>query len=163
MVVFFCYVPNATIAKERISAALPAFNDYRFQFNVKSDPEWKDYFKILYPTAEELQGLMNDGVLRDMEAHGDQHSVSREVDFRISFSGESSRERFRKAVEAAGYEIREESHSAEADELPYNLRIWLDMPGDKETIDETCLDLMDLAEACDAKFNGWETTIVKAE
>lgn len=163
MVVFFCYVPNATIAKERISAALPAFSDYRFQFNVKADPEWKEYFKILYPTAEELQGLMNDGVLRDLEEHGDQHSVSREVDFRISFSDESSRERFRKAVEAAGYEVREESHSAEADELPYKLRIWLDMPVDKETIDETCLDLMDLAEACDAKFNGWETTIVKAE
>ncbi len=163
MVVFFCYVPNATIAKERINAALPAFSDYRFQLNAKADPEWKDFFKILYPTPEELQGLMNDGVLRNLEEHGDQHSVPREVDFRINFANESSRTRFRKAVEAAGYEMREESHSAETDELPYKLKIWLDMPVDKESIDETCLDLMDLAEACDAKFDGWDTSIVKAE
>ncbi|MDH5556059.1 MAG: DUF695 domain-containing protein [Alphaproteobacteria bacterium] len=163
MVVFFSYVPNATIAKERVSAALPAFSDYRFQFNAKADPEWKDYFKILYPNAEEMQGLMNDGVLRNLEEHGDQHSISREVDFRINFADENSRERFRKAVEAAGYEIREESHSPEGGEMPYKLQIWLDMPVDKETIDETCLDLMDLAEACDAKFEGWDTSIVKAE
>ncbi|MCK4867854.1 MAG: DUF695 domain-containing protein [Alphaproteobacteria bacterium] len=163
MVVFFCYVPNATIAKERINAALPAFSDYRFQLNAKADPEWKDFFKILYPTPEELQGLMNDGVLRNLEEHGDQHSVPRVVDFRINFANESSRTRFRKAVEAAGYEMREESHSAETDELPYKLKIWLDMPVDKESIDETCLDLMDLAEACDAKFDGWDTSIVKAE
>lgn len=162
MVVFFCYVPNATIAKERINAALPAFNDYRFQFNAKADPEWKDYFKILYPTPEELQGLMNDGVLRNLEEHGDQHSVPREVDFQINFADESSRARFRKAVEAAGYSVRDESHCGDSGERPYKLKIWLDMPVDKETIDETCLDLMDLAEACNAKFDGWETSIVKA-
>jgi regulator of RNase E activity RraB len=163
MVVFFCYVPNATIAKERINAALPAFNDYRFQLNAKADPEWKDFFKILYPTPEELQGLMNDSVLRNLEEHGDQHSVPREVDFLIRFADEASRKRFRKAVEAAGYEIRDESHSEEPGKLPYKLQLWLDMAVDKETIDETCLDLMDLAEACDAKFDGWETSIVKAE
>lgn len=163
MVVFFCYVPNATIAKERINAALPAFNDYRFQLNAKADPEWKDFFKILYPNPEELQGLMNDGVLQNLAEHGDQHSIPREVDFRICFADESSRTRFRKAVEAAGYEFRGESHSAESDQLPYKLQIWLEMPVDKESIDETCLDLMDLAEACDAKFDGWETSIVKAE
>ena len=33
MVVYFCYVPNANIARERINAGLAAFNDYRFQFN----------------------------------------------------------------------------------------------------------------------------------
>jgi len=163
MVVFFCYVPNATIAKERINAALPAFNDYRFQINAKIDPEWKDYFKILYPTPEELQGLMNDGVLRNLEEHGDQHALPREVDFLIRFAGAESRTRFRKAVEAAGYEVREEALSEKSPELPFTLQIWLDMPVDKETIDETCLDLIDLAEACDAKFDGWETSIVKAE
>lgn len=163
MVVFFCYVPNATIAKERINAALPAFNDYRFQINAKADPEWKDFFNILYPTPEEMQGLMNDGALRNLEEHGDQHSVSREVDFRISFADEPSRARFKKAIEAAGYEVREESHSDETEELPHKLRIWLDMPVDKESIDETCLDLMDLADACEAKFEGWETSIAKAE
>ncbi len=163
MVVFFSYVPNATIAKERINAALPAFNDYRFQINAKPDPEWKDYFKILYPTPEELQGLLNDGVLRNLAEHGDQHSMPREVDFLIRFADETSRARFRKAVEAAGYEIRDESHAEEPGKLPYKLQIWLDMPLDKETIDETCLDLMDLAEACDAKFDGWETSIMKAE
>ena len=163
MVVFFCYVPNATIAKERINAALPAFNDYRFQLNAKADPEWKEFFKILYPNPEELQGLMNDGVLRDLAEHGDQHSVPREVDFRIRFADKASRTRFRKAVEAAGYEFREESHSPELGQHPYGLQIWLEMPVDKESIDETCLDLMDLAEACDAKFDGWETSTVKAE
>lgn len=163
MVVYFCYVANPTIAKERIFAGLRAFNDYRFQFSAKRDPEWKDFFKILYPTPEQLQGILNDGVLRNLEEHGDQHSVPREVDFRIRFADEASRSRFRKAVEAAGFGIRGEDHLAEADSLPYSLLVWLDMPVDKESIDETCLDLMDLADACDAKFDGWETTIVKAD
>lgn len=161
MVVYFCYVPNATIAKERINAGLSAFNDYRFQFNAKHDPEWKEFFKLLYPTPEELQGVLNDGVLRNLEEHGDQHSVPREVDFRIRFADETSRTRFRKAVEAAGFGVRGEEHFADLEEFPFSLRIWQDMPVDKESIDETCLDLMDLADACDAKFDGWETTIVK--
>jgi regulator of RNase E activity RraB len=105
---------------------------------------------------------MNDGVLRNLEEHGDQHSMPREVDFLIRFADVESRTRFRKAVEAAGYEVREEAHSEQSPELPFTLQIWLDMPVDKETIDETCLDLIDLAEACDAKFDGWETSIVKA-
>lgn len=162
MVVYFCYVPNAKIARERIEAGLAAFSDYRFQFNAKSDPEWVEFFKILYPTPEEMQGLANDGVLRNLAEHGDQHSIPRDVDFWICFADEVSRARFRKAVEAAGYGVREESYDEESGELPYKLQIWLDMPVDKETIDETCLDLMDLAEACDAKFDGWETSVVKA-
>lgn len=162
MVVYFCYVPNATIAKERINASLSAFNDYRFQFSAKSDPDWKEFFKLLYPTPEELQGVLNDGVLRNLEEHGDQHTAPREVDFLIRFADEGSRERFRKAVEAAGFGIRREGKTVDGGDLPYSLQIWLEMPVDKETIDETCLDIMDLADACGAKFDGWETTIVKA-
>lgn len=163
MVVYFCYVPNANIARERINAGLAAFNDYRFQFSAKNDPDWKEFFKILYPNAEEMQGLANDGVLRNLAEHGDDHAISREVDFSIRFADESSRKRFRKAVEAAGYGIRHESIEETADALPYELQVWLDTPVDKETIDDTCFDLMDLAEACDAKFNGWETSVMKAD
>jgi len=162
MVVFFCYVPNAALARERIDTALKAFNDYRFQLNAKADPEWKEFFKILYPSPEELQGVMNDGVLRNLEEHGDQHSAPREVDFKICFADEISRARFRKAVLAAGYNLRAEDRADGGDELPYRLQIWTEMPVDKESIDETCLDLMDLADACNARFEGWETTIVKA-
>ena len=163
MVVYFCYVPNANIARERINAGLAAFNDYRFQFSAKNDPEWKDFFKILYPNAEEMQGLANDGLLRTLAEHGDDHTISREVDFSIRFADESSRKRFRKAVEAAGYGVRGESRDETADPLPYELRIWLDTPVEKETIDDTCLDLMDLADACNAKLNGWETSVMKPD
>lgn len=162
MVVYFCYVPNANIARERINAGLAAFNDYRFQLSAKKDPEWKDFFKILYPNAEEMQGLANDAVLRTLAEHGDDHSISREVDFSIRFADEPSRKRFRRAVEAAGYGVRHEDLQETAETRPYELRIWLDTPVDKETIDDTCFDLMDLAEACNAKFNGWETSVMKA-
>ena len=163
MVVYFCYVPNANIARERINAGLAAFNDYRFQFNAKNDPQWAEFFRILYPTAEEMQGMANEGVLRSLAEHGDQHSIPREVDFRIAFADEASRKRFRKAVEAAGYGVRKEDRDDSSDDLPCRLQIWLEMPVDKETIDETCLDLMDLADACNAKFDGWETAVVKAD
>jgi hypothetical protein len=37
------------------------------------------------------------------------------------------------------------------------------MPVDKQSVDEICLRLLSLAQDYDAKFDGWETTIMKAD
>ncbi len=64
---FYYYAARALGLGQAAEEALAKFNGYEFECGSKPDPEWKQYFDVLYPSEETRQRMENRRVLDVLE------------------------------------------------------------------------------------------------
>ena len=125
-------------------------------------PDWEQYLELLYPSASNLQRMMNRRVLDSLEQQGDAHEVPRKVDHWLEFPSTAARAAARSTLEAIEFAIEGEYESEEPGApLPHSLVVSRVDTVDMRTISGITLELARLAEELGGTYDGWESPVTK--
>lgn len=120
-----------------------------------NDPEWDRYLEELYPTPLELNLSIAHHILQQMEEEGDNLQTARSIDHWASFPDEATRDAFATAVEAQGFTITARE-TQEDDAVPEVLQFTRSEAPTHDHMDELICAVMELVEANDGEYEGWE-------
>lgn len=77
---FYFYTSDAGAFSASAREAMADHPEYEFEAGTRHDPEWESYFKFLYPSADDIQRIMNRRVTDALARHGDALSGPRPID-----------------------------------------------------------------------------------
>ncbi|TCR64915.1 DUF695 domain-containing protein [Bosea sp. BK604] len=77
---FYFYTKDPKIFAASAEMAMAHHPDYKFKTGSQLDPEWGIYFNFLYPSADDLQRIMNRRVTDNLAKYGDALSKPRPID-----------------------------------------------------------------------------------
>lgn len=157
---FYFYTGNTLLHDKAISDVMINFPNYRYDFGVQEDRTWELYFDFLLPDVQEFQRIQNRKVMRMLQKHGDISEMERPIDHWIYFSREAERDRYWLHVKKDGFRIEKNSRSSEKD-YPFVLHISREDKTTDQRIDQVVMYLWELAREMNARYDGWETVIVK--
>ena len=60
---FYYYAPRSERLEAAVEGAMSQFRNYEFDCGSKTDPEWRQYLGVLYPSDEDRQRIENRKVL----------------------------------------------------------------------------------------------------
>lgn len=159
---YYFYCQTVDTSQATLAAALKDFSEYTPRFSAASDPQWEMYYQVLYPSDREMQMILNERVLRRLEASGDMPDVEREVVHWMSFASQEDRQEFIDEVQRLGFQAKAET-DASTMELPFGVIVKKRQPTDRITVHQTVLALYDLTDQLGGVYDGWETSVVTAE
>jgi uncharacterized protein (TIGR01619 family) len=136
------------------------YPNYRFEYNVKEEKDWRAYFEVLYPSPFEMQVIGNGKVIANLEKHNDNLEKERQVDHWIYFKFETEREKFLNAIEGMNFNIEDKSKIS-IGELPFALQLSRTDKVDYESVNEYVMYLWEKAQEFNGDYDGWETFIVR--
>ena len=139
-----------------VARVMPRFSDYAAETSDSEDPGWRAYLEDLFPNHVELRQILNQRLLREYEARGDDPTRERPVRHAIDFPTALARADFVVALEGRGFDIDEFDEDDDAAPRPFGLRLVRSDTTDHTTINELTIDLMLLAEQYDGRYISWE-------
>jgi regulator of RNase E activity RraB len=154
---FYFYAKTNVGFRLAAQTAVKAFPDYRFELAESHDQDWQFYSSVLYPSDEEFERIANRDLLDELVKRGDVVSIAREVQHWMKFPTHESRTLFRNEAEKAGYMIGYEVQGEGC--RPFGLTVFRSQPVRKDLIDETVLQLFQLARRFGGEYEGWETQV----
>lgn len=155
---FYFYAPDASNFQTALDEGLASYSNYRYWSGHKDDPDWRQYIQVLFPNLLQRQKVENRKVLDALESHGDSLLAERDVMHWAYFKNHCDREGFRIAVLRLGYFIDEESIS-EGDK-GYSLRFKKKQSVTPDEIDDSVLELFQLAKSFNGEYDGWESPAI---
>jgi hypothetical protein len=159
---FYFYAEEPGELDAALERVMQAFPDYRFQSGSKFEPEWEQYLELLYPSATNLQRMMNRRVLEALEKQGDVHEIPRKVDHWLEFPSQEARAAARGTLEAIEFAVEGEYESDEAGApLPHALVVSRVDSVEMHSINGVTLELARLAEEHGGNYDGWESPVTK--
>jgi uncharacterized protein (TIGR01619 family) len=148
--------------KRAVKDAMSGFRSYRFDFDAQHEPDWNQYFNVLYPSDEDMQRIANRDVLDALEKEGDTLKPVRDVHHWIYFKTAEDRAWYTSKVRELGYTIEHQSED-QKEERPYALTITRDQSVTPEAMDHAVLELFRLAKQIDADYDGWEAQVIQTQ
>jgi hypothetical protein len=159
---FYFYAEEPGELDAAVERTMREFPDYRFQAGSKFEPEWEQYLELLYPSASNLQRMMNRRVLDSLEKHGDVHEIPRKVHHWLEFPTPEARAAARSTLEAIEFAVDGEYESEEPGAaLPHSLVVWRVDSVDMHTINGITLELARLAGEHGGDYDGWESPVTQ--
>lgn len=148
--------------KRAVKDAMSGFRSYRFDFDAQKEPDWNQYFKVLFPSDENMQRIANRDLLDVMEQRGDTLEPARDVHHWIYFKTSEDREWYASQVSALGY-MTEDKPDRPDDTHPYGLAITRDQSITPDLINDAVLELFRLAKQVGADYDGWEAQLIQIQ
>lgn len=145
-----------------VSAAMAAHGVGEHDTGARPDAEWSIYCDFLMPDAERWRWMNDRRVVEALAGHGDLSDQPRRVDHWAFFASADDRDRFVERAAAEGFALEGAPRNDEGD-LPFGAQLYRDDPVELEHIHAVVMILVELAEAHDGDYDGWETAIVKPE
>jgi hypothetical protein len=159
---FYFYGEEPGELEAAAERAMKAFDSYRFQTGSAFQPEWEQYLGLLYPSASNLQRMMNRRVLDSLAQQGDVHEQPRKVDHWLEFPSTQARAAVRSTLEAIEFAIEGEYQAEEPEAaLPHSLVVSRVDCVDTHTINGITLELARLAGEHGGNYDGWECPVTK--
>lgn len=155
------FASEGTVAPDVVDRVMSRFPGYEGESQTTPDPEWRLYVEDLFPTPVELRQILNQRVLRRLEAHGDDLSQSRPVRHWIDFENALARADFAAAIDGREFAVEESDAEGDHDPRPFRLRLERSDAVDHSSINELTIELMLLAEQYEGTYDGWETEVVR--
>ena len=156
----YFYTGNPLPPDKAIADVMTNFPNYRYDFGIQEDRTWELYFDFLLPDVQEFQRIRNRKVLRTLQQYGDLAHAERPIYHRICFAAEADRDVYWQQVKLEGFRLEKDSPS-NTQEYPYALHISRMDKADANSIDEVVMYLWELARELNARYEGWETSIIK--
>jgi hypothetical protein len=161
---FYFYANPASSFEPIVKRIMAVFSTYRVDLGEHDDPEWTHYLNVLYPSPREMTTIQNDRVLRVLEKHGDDHSISRPVSHWAYFKSADARVRCAKKLTEQGFELIGELDGADhSAKLPFRLVFQRSDRVENRVIDEVTWALGELVNEYEGKYDGWETGVEKID
>ena len=158
---FYFYMGDTTLYDKTISESMVAFPNYTFDFGIKEDNQWRQYFNFMYPNPRQFQSIQNRRVVDNLEKNGDSLTKARQVDHWIYFKTDSDRTDFLKKIEPLKFDIVSGDEKTSFGDFPYKLHISRIDTVDLDSVDDYVLDLWQFANECNGDYDGWETSVEK--
>lgn len=158
-VTFLYYVQFTYNWSDFIEFALNEHTHYEISNGHSEDREWNYYKNLLYPTAKEWQLIQNHKVCDNLREQGDNLHLARAIEHKLFFQSEDKKELLIKTLEEQGFKVQDEITNEEGIKGVSFYR--LDKPFYHD-IDTLTFNLIDIVEAHDALYDGWETSVVKS-
>ena len=158
---FYFYGEDPGELDAAVARAMVPFPDYSFEAGSTLQPDWEHYLELLYPSASNLQRMMNRRVLDSLGQGGDVHEVPRKVDHWLEFPTPDARAAARSTLEAIEFAVEGVYESEAGAELPYSLVVSRVDSVDMRTINGITLELARLAQEHGGNYDGWESPVTK--
>ena len=157
---FYFYGSAPDDLRSLVTAALSQWPDYRFDCDSQPDPNWQQYFDVLFPNDEQFECMKNIEVLGALLKEGDQPSLVREVFHYVYFKSGEDRRRFMEWSAQNGFTVHERARAGSTWEpnlmLACVARAHTTRPDD---IDRHVLQVLRAAKGCGGEYDGWETSV----
>lgn len=134
---------------------------YDFDFGDQPDPDWSQYFDVLYPSPRDIQRMKNRRVIEALEAEGDPLEEARPVAHWIYFDGSAQSAVAADRLAAAGFQTDEIRADPDGGQRRSGLRIERVDRVDSTSIDTVVLEILDLVDGLGATYDGWECPVMK--
>lgn len=159
---FYFYGEEPGELDAAVERAMLPFETYGYETGSAFQPEWQHYLELLYPSASNLQRMMNRRVLDSLAEQGDSHEIPRKVDHWLEFPSPEARSAARSTLEAIEFAVEGEYESDEPGApRPHSLVVSRTDSVDMHTINGITLELARLAEEHGGSYDGWESPVTK--
>jgi regulator of RNase E activity RraB len=128
----------------------------------QADTGFSNYFNVLYPTDKQLESIKNRRAVDNLKEKGDVLTAPRKINHFIFFKTEKDRKDYAFTVQDNGFTVENAGKEMGVIARPYTLEISRIDKVDYNSIDKVTLYLWELALKYSAKYDGWETFVVKA-
>lgn len=155
---FYYYAPRSEQLEHAFREALAQFTGYEFDCGSKHDPNWTQYFDVLYPSEESRQRMENRKVLDVLEQKGDTLERPRDVWHWIYFRTDADREQFLFAVTRLEYRLQSKPDRKDK-EYPKGICVVRFQSVKSQEIDDAVIELFRLVKAHSGDYDGWETQV----
>lgn len=158
---FYFYSNHEALLEVFASNVMQQFEGYSYNANTQKDPDWSLYFDFLFPEPPIMQTIQNGRLIKHMEEQGDQAHIPRKISHMFYFPTEQNRKDFITASGKAGYTLEAESADDAGEEMPYRLTISKYGLTDEASVNETSMELWQMAEDHGGQYDGWEAALIK--
>lgn len=136
------------------------FPEYMATTQISEDKKWSTYLDYLYPTEEAQETMINQDIVGQLMAAGDDLSEPRHVDHFLYFDTDAGRDSFLTAVGSMNFKIESEEYD---NTLPKPFALHLSRVDlvDLYSISAVTLTLRQQAPLWGGVYDGWETIIIK--
>lgn len=160
---FYFYGEEPGELEAAVARAMQPFEGYAFESGSTFQPDWEHYLELLYPSASNLQRMMNRRLLEALAEQGDVHELPRKVDHWLEFPSAEARAAARSTLEAIEFSVEGEYECEEPGaSLPYSLVVSRVDSVDMRTINGISLELARLADEHGGSYDGWESPVTTA-
>ncbi|MBM4000927.1 MAG: DUF695 domain-containing protein [Planctomycetes bacterium] len=164
---FYFYADDFGVCEPFLREVLASTEESPMELSTRLDEDWSTYVETLLPTPLEFQLILNRRVLSDLEDHGDDSAVPREVRHWISLENDADLERFVRHAEERGFHrVSLPTEGDEDDEdAPEGVLVCVGREETTEarTINETVVELFSIVESLGGEYQGWETSIQRGK
>jgi hypothetical protein len=160
---FYFYSNDTSGYRHHIAEALQKYPAFRWMAKAQPDERKSNYYDVLYPTSEEMERIQNRRVVDELRGRGDIITAPRRVDHFIFFKTEADRKAFAVIVQDSGFVVENAGQEQGIKDRPYSLQISRVDKIDYDNIDKVTLYLWKLALQHFAKYDGWETFVVRED
>ncbi len=144
-----------------VESAMNEFADYKYEFGSKMDREWEVYKKLLFPTIREWQIISNHHACNSLKEQGDTLKLPRAIEHKAYFKSDDDRQNFITQVQEEGFTNQKEMEVEFNKSIMYGVQFYrLDVPYYYD-IDELTMKIIDMADANNGQYDGWESSLVK--
>jgi Family of unknown function (DUF695)/Regulator of ribonuclease activity B len=147
----YFYTNDTSTYLSTIREVMYSFPDYTYYSSAAADKEWQAYFNILYPTGEELQAMLNQGIISKLASAGDNLSKTR-----VIFKTEKEKDAFLRSIAEAKFKIIKNDFNMSEKLYPYTLRIAKFQKAEPRLINRITLYLYQKAKRSNGLYNKWE-------
>lgn len=158
---FYFYSNDTSGYKDIIAQSLKKYPVFRWLAKAEADKRKDNYFNVLYPTPEDMELIKNRRMVDQLQQKGDIMTAPRRVDHFIFFKTEADRKAYAFAVQDSGFVVENAGQEQGIKDRPYSLQISRTDKIDYESINKVTLYLWKLALQHFAKYDGWETFVVR--
>ncbi|MBS1749177.1 MAG: DUF695 domain-containing protein [Bacteroidetes bacterium] len=158
---FYFYSNDTSGYKDIIAESLKKYPAFRWLAKTEVDTQKDNYFNVLYPTSEEMELIKNRRMVDQLRSKGDIITAPRRIDHFIFFKTEADRKAFALAVQDSGFVVENAGREQGIKDRPYSLQISRADKTDYDNINKVTLYLWKLALQHFAKYDGWETFVVR--
>jgi hypothetical protein len=149
---FYFYVTGPAKFENDAQAAMREFPAYGCETGAQEDRDWRIYFDFLYPSAVDLQRIMNRRVCEQLQERGDNATNERKIDHLALLPNREAQTAFAGYVQTAGFSIESAPRAPNA-EGQFSVEFSkVDQPA---RMDETVVPLVQKIVELGGVYDGW--------
>lgn len=157
---FYFYSKSLDSVDVFIETFFKNYRQYKYKLGQRFDEKWTLYFDFLYPSPLDLQLIYNHRIVEALAENGDNSELPHHIDHRLNFKKKKDITAFIKALQGKNFTIEKNETDKTHKSHPYTLQISKESKTDLETLDNSVLQLFELAEKFNGIYGGWETFVV---
>jgi uncharacterized protein (TIGR01619 family) len=158
---FYFYSKSIDSVDVLIEEFFKNYSQYKYKLGQRYDENWTLYFEFLYPSPLDLQLIYNHRIVEALAENGDNPELPHHIDHWLNFEKKKDLNDFIKALEGGEIVVEKTTIDKTQKTHPITLQVSEENKTDLETIDNSVLQLFELAEKHNGIYGGWETFVVK--